>query len=285
MRYEYKYLVLNHQLDELRRQLHPFIQLDDFAQQQGGEYTVRSIYFDTPAYEHYHSKVNHLPHRLKVRLRGYGIGDDDSTVFFEIKRKYEAPIAKNRCALVFGLAKSLFRPESTDELLGTHPKADNARRFLYQVHSRLMRPVVNIIYEREPFQSRLHDPGNDLRITFDKSLRAVPWPGLDELYSENRVRFATQDAFIVEIKFNHYCPAWVRTILAGLHLRKEPASKYVLGIQALAGEINPFSRHEIFAKGRFFSPLCFQKNTRESMSSPSAPTMSSETLPSPLLAV
>jgi SPX domain protein involved in polyphosphate accumulation len=80
----------------------PFLRRDSFAARQDkGMYTVRSIYFDTPGFEMYHTKIEGIAHRMKVRLRGYNVGDDQSTVFMEIKRKYEGPILKNRASTTF----------------------------------------------------------------------------------------------------------------------------------------------------------------------------------------
>ncbi|MCC7245101.1 MAG: VTC domain-containing protein, partial [Saprospiraceae bacterium] len=74
--------------------------------------------------------------------------------------------------------------------------------------------------------------GNDLRISFDKHLRAVPFPQIEELYDERDIRYPMDGHFILEVKFNHFCPAWVRPILANLELIKTPASKYVMCIDS-----------------------------------------------------
>ena len=106
MRFEFKYLVPMAQYGALRNALQPFLQADRFAMQQtDGRYTVRSIYFDTPGFEMYQTKINGIAHRLKVRLRGYNQGNDDSLVFMEIKRKYEGPILKNRSDTRFEVVK------------------------------------------------------------------------------------------------------------------------------------------------------------------------------------
>ncbi len=254
MRYEYKYLIPNDLLGKLRSQIRPFARLDDFAAQSNGQYTVRSIYFDTPRFEFFHMKLDHAAHRLKVRLRGYNMADDLGEVFLEIKRKYEAPIAKNRCLITFGQAKELFRPyPKVENILAENAKADNARRFLYQIHSRNMRPVVNIIYEREPYQTEHRDPDNDLRITFDKNLRAVAYPTIDQLFCETGARHIQHNVFILEIKFNHYCPSWIKPILSGLEVVKVPASKYTLCLTQLQQQIRPNAAFDLFGKSRFLS--------------------------------
>lgn len=177
MRFEYKYIVPNFRAGELRKMLMPFLQPDPFASKLPGyQYTVRSIYFDTPYLEMYHTKQDHLAHRMKVRLRSYNIEYPDADTFFEIKRKYEGPIVKNRATVSFQLAKSFFSGRPIDAALIGVKNADNIRRFFYQVHSKHLKPIVNVIYDREAYVSRVMEPSNDFRLTFDKNLRSVPLP-------------------------------------------------------------------------------------------------------------
>ncbi|MEM9821021.1 MAG: polyphosphate polymerase domain-containing protein [Bacteroidota bacterium] len=256
LRYEYKYFVPNSKLDLLRDMIKSFVYLDKFAaSRKEKEYTVRSIYFETPDFECYRTKIAGLKHRNKVRLRGYNKEKSSNTVFLEIKRKYEAPILKNRAPVRFDYLKSLFNGVNPDLFIKNTPKfdeaRDNARRFLFNVHSRKMKPVVNVIYEREPFLSIFDDPGNNLRVTFDKNLRSCPYPTIDELYDENRIAYANQGYFILEVKFNNYYPAWMKPVIAALGLRQQSASKYCLCIDAQPF-INPTSRYDLFSFGRFF---------------------------------
>jgi VTC domain len=231
LRYEYKYIVPNFRLSELRSMLMPFMRLDDEASKYAaGQYTVRSIYFDTPNFEMYHTKQQHLAHRMKVRLRGYTEGHDEAPCFCEIKRKYEGPIIKNRAKVSFGNIKRIFAGEPIDNFLPATMQAENVRRFFYQIYTRHLTPVVNVIYDREPYVSKIFDPDNDARITMDKNLRSVAYPKIENLYNEHAVRHIMTETFILEVKFNRGCPAWMRPILANMELFKAPASKYVLCI-------------------------------------------------------
>ena len=233
MRYEYKYYVPVFHLATLRSMLHPFVQSDRHAAlQPDNHYTVRSIYFDTPDLDMYHTKREHLAHRMKVRLRGYNEGSETAPVFFEIKRKYEGPILKNRAITPFESVKSIFQGTPVESYLPETNKADNVRRFFYQVYTRRLRPVVTCIYEREAYISNVVDPDNDLRISLDKNLRSVPFPTVSELFTERDLRYPLNDLFILEIKFNNYCPAWLKPIVSMLQLQKAPASKYVLSIDS-----------------------------------------------------
>jgi hypothetical protein len=253
MRYEFKYLVPMAQYEALRSAVVPFLRPDGFAAKQpNGIYTVRSIYFDTPGFEMYHTKVDGIAHRLKVRLRGYNVGDEHSTVFMEIKRKYEGPILKNRSNAPYGIVLQLFKgTTSLDNLNGEVNNHDNARRFFYQILSRNLRPVINVIYEREPFVGANFDPENDFRLTFDLHLRSVAYPSVEKLFDETGTRFAFPGFFILEVKFNRYCPAWVKPVLEDFQLRKEPASKYVGAINS-----NSFIKtsrfNDAFAKSHFY---------------------------------
>jgi VTC domain len=249
MRFEFKYLVPTEQYEPLKESLLPFLQRDKFAQQQpNGMYTVRSIYFDTPGFEMFHTKVEGIPHRMKVRLRGYNIGDDNSTVFMEIKRKYEGPILKNRSDTTFGIVKQLFKGAAYDDLAPFIQKPDNGRRFFYQILSRNLLPVVNVIYEREPFMANTKSIENDFRCTFDMNLRSVAYPKVVDLYTEHDVNYTFPGYFILELKFNDYCPAWIKPILEEFQMRKEPASKYVGAIKANRF-INVMRREDAYAKG------------------------------------
>lgn len=232
MRYEYKYTIERFRLQELRAMLRPFVRPDPEAARTNGVYTVRSIYFDTPDLEMYHTKVDHLGHRMKVRVRGYNYGDDNSTVFLEIKRKYEGPILKNRCPAPYGLVRQVFHGGNFDELFPQTAKIDDARRFFYQIKKRHLRPTVNVIYEREPLLPATLNPPNDCRITIDYNWRCTAYPSVDELFTDHDVAHALPNAFVLEVKFNHFCPAWIKPILAALDVQKAPASKYTTCIDA-----------------------------------------------------
>ncbi len=255
MRYEFKYLVPSENYTALRSALLPFLRMDGFAAQQpNGMYTVRSIYFDTPGFEMYHTKIDGIAHRMKVRIRGYNTGGDNAQVFMEIKRKYEGPILKNRSEAPYSIVCDLFKSGTAfEDLIDQIKKPDNARRFFYQVLSRNLRPVVNVIYEREPFLGKNTNLENDFRVTFDMHLRSTSYPSVDHLFDETGATHAFPGFFILEVKFNHFCPDWVKPILEDFQLRKEPASKYVGTINSNPF-INPSRRGEALSRSRVTVP-------------------------------
>lgn len=256
LRSEFKYFVPVDQIDRIRAFLKPYMQLDKFAAtQEKGHYTVRSIYLDTPDYYCYWSKIEGLKHRYKLRLRGYNLEEKENLVFLEIKKKYEQPIFKNRAPVRFKDIPNLFRSGKVDdfvEISKKFPKAkEDAKRFFYHMHSKQMRPVVTVIYEREAYESRHPNPRNNLRITLDKNLRATSYPRLEELYTEDRLQWVLRGHFILEVKFNNAHPLWILPLIESLNLRKEPASKYCMSIERHPA-INPRAGFDTYSYGKFF---------------------------------
>jgi hypothetical protein len=234
LRYEYKYFVPSSKMEMLRNMIAPFVRYDNFSDKMPEKhYTVRSIYFDTPEYDCFFEKVEGIKHRKKFRLRGYNKPNGkDGQVFFEIKRKYEIPIMKNRAPTAYENAIDLFE---NNDLNHYHPNKekyplaeDNLKRFFYHYHNQQLRPVVLVIYEREAFLG-IHDDA--IRVTFDKNLRSVAFPSLDELYDENRVRRSLSNKFILEVKFNDHFPSWMKPIIGALGVKRQSASKYVISIK------------------------------------------------------
>lgn len=234
MRYEYKYFVHNSKLEQFRQMVLPFVDLDDFAEAGGNsQYTVRSIYFDTPRYDYYFEKVEGIKNRKKVRLRGYDDEHEDNTVFLEIKRKYNIPIIKYRAPVTFKDAQIMLKEKNINGqiLFGdTFPKGiENSKRFFYQLFSRNLRPVVLVVYEREAYLSKFD---SSVRITLDKNLRSKAYPSIEELYQEEKIKSTLSDHFILEVKFNRSFPGWLNPIISRFGLRKQSASKYVISMDA-----------------------------------------------------
>ncbi|MFN0121221.1 MAG: VTC domain-containing protein [Blastocatellia bacterium] len=236
LRYEYKYIVGYERLARLRALLAPHMAVDAFAQLSGGEYTVRNIYFDTPAMDCYFQKINGVKRRDKLRLRGYNDGGPDAPVFFEVKEKVDEPLRKHRASLRYDAAQAVLAGKSLDDVAITPGRngdaREQARMFMYKMHTRRMRPVVRVVYDREPFEEIFPDPDNDLRVTFDKNLRSAPLPQPDALFAESVMEPVMSGNFILEIKFNQRMPAWIATLVKSLGLTRESASKYAMCIEA-----------------------------------------------------
>jgi hypothetical protein len=235
MRFEFKYIVNRNFLEPIREMIKPFVESDHFAEADGkNQYTVRSIYFDTPNFDYYFEKVEGIKNRKKIRLRGYNQGDYLQEVFLEIKRKYNVPIVKYRASMPYGDAIEMFRTTSINgysfQQQGSGHGYENANRFFYQIYSRNLRPVVLVVYEREAFFSKFD---KTVRITFDKGLRGLAYPSIENLYKEDDLQAALSNEFIIEVKFNKRFPMWLAPVLSRYGLKSKSASKYTITLDAV----------------------------------------------------
>jgi hypothetical protein len=232
MKYEFKYIVPVSQMDQLREAISPYVELDPYAEAMDAhEYTVRSVYFDTSRFDYFYEKVDGYKIRKKIRIRGYNQKQGDDTVFMEIKRKFKEPIEKDREKLTFEVMKRLMAGEGSKAYGAEEDDhgVNGAGKFLYHVYRNKLKPVVLVIYEREAYFDRFK---SEVRITIDKNLRSVAYPGIDDLFTEEKAIPALKDRFILEVKFFDHFPGWLRPITGRLGLVRRSASKYVMCIDS-----------------------------------------------------
>jgi len=248
LRYEHKYYVPKCKEAELRKMVSSFVCHDKYAiDRVNNEYTVRSIYFDTPGFQYYHDKVDGLAYRKKVRLRGYNQFNCENPVFLEVKNKHEIPLHKTRALTVYENTLDSFEKGDLRAILNqiTNNHAE-ANSFIYQILSKNLRPVILVIYEREAYTEKINT-SNRLRITFDKNLRSTEFPKISELYFEKEIVNSLPGYFILEVKFNKFYPTWMKSIIAALNLRQESASKYVIAMDS-HDIVNKYSRYKVLEK-------------------------------------
>ncbi|MFN6943527.1 MAG: VTC domain-containing protein [Cytophagaceae bacterium] len=234
LRYERKYYVRNDQLEALRNRLLPFVNPDVHAKTQSGglsQYTVRSIYYDTPLMEYYDEKMEGLELRSKYRIRVYDQPVEGAIAFLEIKKKLGNRIKKHRAVLPYTNLLDLVRTGDVEKYVENTKKFPNsvqdAKRFLYYFYKKSLRPVNLITYDREAYHGKF-DSG--VRITFDKNVRSSIYPCLEELFSENRAKVITPGYFILEVKYFHVYPLWAHSMIEEFGLRHEAISKFSTGV-------------------------------------------------------
>jgi len=242
IRQEYKYLVSNELLDDIRAMLLPYVRLDSYLSKSDSvDYTVRSIYFDTCRLSLYHEKISGLKLRKKFRLRGYDRPVENQIVFLEVKQKDESFISKSRSPLYFENVKGLFLTGNIDQYIldgNKFPKSkEDARKFLYYLYGKSLVPVVLIVYNREAYYSKFN---TELRITFDKNLRSKISTSTDDLFSRHKSVYSLTDYFILEIKFIFGYPLWLKSIIEKLELQRRTVSKYAICIDKHKSELKRF---------------------------------------------
>ncbi|MGD0339633.1 MAG: polyphosphate polymerase domain-containing protein [Bacteroidota bacterium] len=222
-RLEYKYLVSTMYLEKLRTSLLGYLDYDDYASiRPSKEYTVRSIYLDSFDYKCYYEKLDGIHTRKKLRIRGYNQKEENPRVFFEIKRKNDNFVSKDRARVpIQDIRKTLRGSNSVTQLDDEEKKYLNNFFFYYQL--RHLEPKVLVVYEREPFQCKF---GSHLRVTIDKNLRSKVVYDYDMLFDEEGLTGGNRKEFILEIKFYQVLPQWIDKVIGEFDLTRIAVSKY-----------------------------------------------------------
>jgi len=239
LRYERKYLVPNYLLDELRERIRPFVNHDSFSLDTDFEhikqYTVRSIYFDSHNLKCYDEKGEGLMMRRKLRIRSYNQPEPNKIAIVEIKRKIGNRVKKNRANILFENANQLLNYGKAEELVVAKNEKQKAAfledtsRFLFHYHKGRFKPSCLITYEREAFHYKFD---STVRITFDKNIRSLKYPVIEDLFEEARLKHLFKSHFILEIKYgSERMPRWIKSIVHEFRLRNDALSKYAIGLE------------------------------------------------------
>jgi len=223
-RFEFKYLISVRLADLIKDYISKRLELDQFAK-KSGSYIVQSIYLDTIHYSSYQDVKAGVKNRVKYRLRSYNPDQKNSKyVFWEIKRKLDVTVFKDRALLTNGQSQKYI-----DKNIIPPPKQEVLRN-LQQARLRyLLRPNILIRYRRQPFINKT----TDLRITFDQEIEANK---IDPQWKPaSWSRSIHPQSIIMEIKFTGSLPFWLAEIVRKYNLERKPFSKYALSLE----KVNP----------------------------------------------
>ena len=205
-RHELKYYINRGDYEILSRRLRSCMQQDENAQKNGGEYFIRSLYFDSPADDALWEKLSGVDERDKFRIRAYN-GCDDVT-------KQSVRLSRAECDSLIGgdYAFLISRPEPF------------ARRMFAEFATKGLRPRVIVDYTREAYVY----PVEDVRITFDKDIRtAYRGTSLFDM-TQPTYPVITDGDLVLEVKFNNYLPSYIRELLQIDSHTRSAVSKYCI---------------------------------------------------------
>jgi len=229
-RFEIKMWVNNEKISQARDFIEQYTHTDPHSSLIDGEkqYTVRSIYFDTPNLDFYYDKLDGLKVRKKVRIRAYN--NDESSGFIEIKRRYNNRIIKERVGMAWQQIKNICHETSlANDIQSQFSHQDRivVNKFIYNLYRIKLEQILLVVYEREAFLDILNENN---RATLDKNVRICGCQNLMDLFNGNNLLDLTDRYFILEFKFNDFMPKWMRMMIRNMQLRPESISKYCLGI-------------------------------------------------------
>ena len=213
-RYEIKYMLTRAQREKLLQAMAGHLALDQY-----GHHTIRNVYFDTDSFLLARRSLEKPLYREKLRVRSYGQARQDSTVFVEVKKKYDGVVYKRRLALPHAAAMAALaagRPLPANSQIGREIEA------FRRLYGPSLGPAMLLTYEREAFSPV---DGVDFRLTLDENIR---WRTscMDLGAGVWGSALLDPDQVLMELKTPGGLPLWMVRFLSEQGIRKISFSKY-----------------------------------------------------------
>lgn len=180
--------------------------------------TICNIYYDTPSHQLVRNSIEKPVYKEKLRVRSYGVPNDEDMVFVELKKKYKGVVYKRRVEMTLAQTRDFFAGK---EVPHDNPQIENELKYFLKFYEGIA-PAMYLSYDRLAYCGA-EDPS--LRLTFDthilyreeqKELDKGIW-GKELLPAGVRV---------MEIKIPNAMPLWLSTILDELEIYPASFSKY-----------------------------------------------------------
>lgn len=211
-RLEKKYIISKQQYNQLLNIISDYIEKDKYFKSK-----INNIYFDTNDFELVRASIDKPIYKEKVRLRSYGIPNDNDNVFFEIKKKYKGITNKRRIIVTnkeinYYFKNNIIPNDCNKQILN---EIDYCMKFYN------LEPKVFLAYDRN---SWLAKENNNFRLTFDKNIRFR----LNNLNLNNSSgeKILDDNLYIMEIKTLDSIPLWFVKTLSDLKIYPTSFSKY-----------------------------------------------------------
>jgi hypothetical protein len=240
-RYELKYLIDEHCARRVRDFVRVHLRRDRFAQAAlGGAYPVYSVYLDSPDLSLFNATLHGHKNRFKLRVRYYD-HQADSPVFFEIKRRVNDVILKERAAVRRDAINRLLAgaPASREDLVDPtdHDAFSSLHHFCHLRHLAQAGGRTIVAYTREAWNAADND---DLRVTFDRAVRGAwfndrePIDRALNVGDERRwIHPPLAGEVVLELKFTGTYPRWMQELVASCDLYRVCMAKYVNCVMAM----------------------------------------------------
>jgi len=227
-RNEMKYLISESKAQAIAQFIKPYIQLDRYCKlQRGDAYPIVSLYLDSENLLLARESMTGQKNRFKLRIRGY-TDDPDYPRFFEIKRRMNTIIIKNRTRVM--------HPDTATVLAGLSlPRRDYSvneetlKQFQFYMKSINAQPTILVRYMRQAFEGTSE---NRVRVTLDRELcyKVTKEPEIKINGRGWQHHSYTLSRVILEVKFTDRYPAWLNRMVKYFDLRQESISKYATSI-------------------------------------------------------
>lgn len=219
-RVEKKYLIDEDTYRIFSELIEPYMEADEFCVNDNF-YSINNIYYDTDTDELIRNSIDKPVYKEKLRLRSYGVPELNDMVFLEIKKKFNGVVNKRRTVIRLSQAYD-FLDNGIVPGEGNYLNMQVVRELKYFIEFYKPKPKVFLKYDRKALFGK---EDNDLRITFDKNIRArredlrlEAGDAGEQLLEEGKI--------LMEIKTTTSFPLWLTSILTKYEIKGVSFSKY-----------------------------------------------------------
>ncbi len=212
-RYELKYILTKEQYELLLKELPSDIQLDEY-----GRHKISNIYFDTEDFRVIRYSLEKPKYKEKLRIRCYGQPSEDSTVFIELKKKFNGVVYKRR---VYDNQKNVLSYLCDNSKAVEKSQILNEIDYFKQSYNDI-KPKVFLSYDREAFFSTKDE---NFRLTFDFNIKTRD-NDISFYESDYDKEVLSQDYVLLEVKTVMGLPSWFINFANENKIYKTSFSKY-----------------------------------------------------------
>ncbi|THF75265.1 polyphosphate polymerase domain-containing protein [Cohnella fermenti] len=219
-RHENKYLMSHAQYEAFYQALLQYMEKDEYNKNEF--YSISNLYFDTEHDTMIRTSLMKPKYKEKLRLRAYGVPNEDSKVYLEIKKKVNGLVNKRRTALKLNEAYDFVRTKATPELKNYMNKQVLGEiDYILRMYEDL-RPKLYLSYDRKALFDKA---SRDLRITFDTNIRCRRYD-LKLEQGDYGEQLLEPGQWLMEVKAEKTVPLWLSKLLSEHGLYRTSFSKY-----------------------------------------------------------
>lgn len=219
-RYENKYLLDSEAYYKFYDQLLEYMELDEFNKKHEF-YSITNLYYDTAHNTLIRNSLAKPKYKEKLRLRAYGVPNQDTKVYLEIKKKVFGLVNKRRTSLKLNEAYDFVATGVEPELQDYMNKQviEEIKYFLTQYD---LQPKVYLSYDRKALFCKNN---RDLRITFDTNIQSRRYD-LKLEHGPYGEPLLEPGQWLMEVKAEKTIPVWLAKMLSEHQMYRTSFSKY-----------------------------------------------------------
>jgi len=158
--------------------------------------------------------------RKKIRLRRYNLNNDE--IHFEIKKKFNRCIAKDRVVMSYDMAMKCIKNPIE---LKRFPKLEKYSGELVKYR---LQPMVSVSYDRIPLEDIID---GKTRITLDYNIRGGAKDKFMRMPKKEDALLIDYGYAVLEVKFYDKIPIWVVNAIKSIDPLPESFSKYCNAVE------------------------------------------------------